>query len=234
LPVFASRDGRVEVVAERQRYLLFDRMVAFHVQRGVSIFLSASEFYEGLRQRFPERDGMYFLPEQVSEYDRKRLEVHDVEQHELFVSDEKSGILWVRRQLSGRPMTYQDLSPLYMKEAQRVWEKHEQPLELRTILEQNFVEENDGTWHVPDPRNEMHLEQVRHRALLKEFQQYLETKGKLKVVRTEAVRAGFKECWQKQDYTAIVQMAKRVPENVVQEDEALLMYYDNALMRAGE
>ena len=29
-------------------------------------------------------------------------------------------------------------------------------------------------------------------------------------------------------------MAKRVAEAVVQEDPALLMYYDNALMRIGE
>ena len=59
-------------------------------------------------------------------------------------------------------------------------------------------------------------------------------KGKLKVVRTEALRAGFKDCWQKGHYTTIVQMAKRVPEAVIQEDPALLMYYDNALMRKGE
>ena len=48
------------------------------------------------------------------------------------------------------------------------------------------------------------------------------------------LRAGFKECWQKQDYPTIVQMAKRVPEAVIQEDQAILMYYDNALMRTGE
>lgn len=144
LPVFISRDNKVEIISERQSYLLFDRMVAFHVQRGVSIFLSSSEFLSGLRQRFPERDGMYFLPEQASEYDRKRLEVAEVDQYELFVSDEKSGILWVRRQLSEKSMKYQDLSPLYMKEAQRVWDKHEQPLELRTILEQNFLQDDDG------------------------------------------------------------------------------------------
>ncbi len=34
LPVFAARDNRVEIIAERQSYLLFDRMVAFHVQTG--------------------------------------------------------------------------------------------------------------------------------------------------------------------------------------------------------
>ena len=131
-------------------------------------------------------------------------------------------------------MTYKDLQPLYMKEAQRVWEKHEQPLELRTILEQNFVEAKDGKWDVPDPKKEGDLEQIRHRALMKEFQQYFDAKGKLKVVRTEALRAGFKESWQKQDYRTIVEMAKRVPEAVIEEDQALLMYYDNALLRTSD
>ena len=234
LPIFASRAGKVEVIAERQAYLLFDRMVAFHVQRGYSVPLSAAEFYAGLRQRFPERDGMYFLSDQVSEYDRKRLEVKEVEQYELFVSDEKSAIQWVHRQLADAPMSRQDLQPLFMQEAQRVWEKHEQPLELQTILEQSFVENEDGKWRVPDPKNEIHLEQLRHRALMKEFQQYIEAKGKLKVVRTEALRAGFKESWQKKDYTTIVQMAKRVPDAVIQEDQALLMYFDNASLMLGE
>jgi 16S rRNA G966 N2-methylase RsmD len=234
VPVFAARNDRFKVIAERQSFLLFDRMVAFHVERGLAVPLSASEFFLGLTQRFPERDGMYFLSEQANEYDRKRLEVSEVEQYELFVSDEKSAIQWVRRQLAAKPTSYQDLQPVYMREAQRVWEKHEQPLELRTILDQNFVMDTDGTWRVPDPKKEADLEQIRQRALMKEFQQYLDMKGRLKVVRTEALRAGFKECWQKSDYPTIVQMARRVPDAVIQEDQALLMYYDNALMRVGE
>lgn len=234
LPVFVAKDGKAEPITERQSYLLFDRMVAFHVQRGYPIPVSSPEFHAGLRQRFPERDGMYFLPEQVSEYDRRRLEVKGIEQLQLFVSDEKSAIQWVRAQLSQKPRSFKELQPIYMKEAQKVWEKHEQPLELRTILEQNFVEDSEGLWHVPDPKNEAHLEQIRNRALLKEFQQYLDTKGKLKIVRTEALRAGFKEAWQKKDYTTIVQMAKRVPDAVIQEDQALLMYFDNASLMLGE
>jgi len=234
IPVFVTKVGRAEVIAERQGYLLFDRMVAFHVQRGYGVPLSAAEFYAGIRQRFPERDGMFFLPEQVSEYDLKRVEVREVEQLELFVSDEKSAIQWVRRQLESNPTKHQELQPHYMREAQRVWEKHEQPLELLTILEQNFVKDHDGTWRVPDTRREADLEQIRHRALMKEFRQYFDSKGKLKIVRTEALRAGFKECWQAGDYTTITQMAKRVAEAVIQEDPALLMYYDNALMRKGE
>jgi DNA modification methylase len=234
VPGFVSKDGRLQVIAERQPYLLYDRMVAFHVQRGLAVPLSSAEFHAGLRQRFPERDGMCFVANQVAEYDRNRLEVEDIEQYEIFVSDEKSAIQWVHRQLTDQPLSYQKLQPLYMKEAQRVWEKHEQPLELRRILEENFVEDKDGSWRVPDPKRESDLEQLRHRGLMKEFQQYLDLKGKLKIIRTEALRAGFKECWQRQDYSTIVQMAKRVPEAAIQEDAALLMYYDNALMRTGE
>ena len=36
--------------------MLYDRMVAFHVQRGVTVPMSAAEFYQGLEQRF--LDGM--------------------------------------------------------------------------------------------------------------------------------------------------------------------------------
>jgi hypothetical protein len=234
VPVFVSKAGRAEVVAERQKHLLFDRMIAFHVQRGISVPLSASAFYAGLLRRFAERDEMHFLRDQVVEYDRRRLEVAEVEQLELFVSDERSAIQWVRRQLSQGPLTFQALQPLYMKEAQLAWAKSEQPVELREILDQNFVRDDQGRWHVPDTNKDADLEQIRHRVLLREFQRYQQAKGKLRVVRTEAIRAGFKEAWQKWEYAAIVEMAKRIPEAVIQEDPALLMYLDNALMRVGE
>lgn len=234
LPLFVESEGEGEVIAERQRHMLYDRMVAFHVQRGFSVPLSAAEFYAGLTRKYTERDGMVFLHDQIQAYDRHRASIKRVEQLQLFVNDEKSAIQWVRQRLAECPTTYQDLQPLYMKEAQRVWEKHELPLELQTILDQNFVQDTNGKWLIPDPKNEAHLEQLRHRVLMREFQQYLDSKGKLKVVRTEALRAGFKEAWQRQDYTTIVQMAKRVPDVVIQEDQALLMYFDNATMRAGE
>ncbi|MDX2029965.1 MAG: site-specific DNA-methyltransferase [Blastocatellia bacterium] len=234
LPVFVSKSGIAEQIAERRKYLLYDRMVAFHVQHGVTIPISASEFYLGLEERYSERDGMYFLPDQVAEYDRRRIQCAEMEQLEMFVSDEKSAIQWVRGRLAEKAMRYQELQPIYMQEAQRVWGQYEQPVELRAILVQNFIEDDDSTWHVPDPKKEADLEHLRNRALVKEFQQLVETKGKLKVVRSEAIRAGFKDCWQRQDYTTITQMAKRIPNAVVQEDSALLMYLDNSLMRTGE
>lgn len=234
LPVVVTTGGKVSAISERQDYLLFDRMVAFHVQRGVAVPLSAAEFKAGLKQRFPERDGMYFLSEQSSEYEAAVLKSAGVEQYELFVSDEKSAIHWVRSQLEKSPMTYQALQPIYMKEAQRIWEKHEQPIELKAILEQNFIQAANGVWRAPDAMREGDLEQLRHQALVREFQQYFDGRNKLKVVRTEALRAGFRDCWQKRDYASIIKVAERVPEVVIEEDQALLMYFDNALVMLGE
>ena len=133
LPVFVSSSGRAESIGERQNYLLFDRMVAFHVQRGVSVPVTAAEFYGGLEQRFPIRDGMYFLPEHVAEYDKKRMTVKEVVQLELFVSDEATAIQWLRQQLGRKPQTFQELHPQFLKEIGG-WEKHEIPLELRDLL----------------------------------------------------------------------------------------------------
>ena len=147
LPVFVAKDGVAQVVAERMDYLLFDRMVAFHVQRGASIPLSAAEFYEGLKQRFAVRHGMHFLPEQAVEHDRKRLKVERIEQIPLIVTDEKSAIAWLRLQLKARPRTFQAIHPDFVRELGG-WQKHEQLLELSTLLEQNFLR-YDGEGDVP-------------------------------------------------------------------------------------
>lgn len=147
LPVFVSKDGQAEVIAERQNYLLFDRMVAFHVQRGVTIPLSAAEFYAGIVQRFSERDGMYFLPEQVTEYDKKRMTVREVLQLQIFVTDESSAIQWLKQQLIKKPQTFQELHPQFLKEIGG-WQKHEKPLELSQLLDDTFIC-YDGKGEVP-------------------------------------------------------------------------------------
>jgi len=272
---------KLEIVAERQNYLLFDRMVAFHVQRGVTVPMSAAEFYAGLAQRFPERDGMYFLPEQVAEYDKKRLKTKEVLQLEIWIKDESSAIQWLKQRLTKKPQTFQELHPQFLKEIS-AWQKHEKPLELSELLEQNFLRydgkgpipqqivswmrlseklrqliqeelssgratENNqeletrnqellraakDRWYVPDPNKAADLEKLREKALLREFEEYKQSKQKrLKVFRLEAVRAGFKKAWQERDYATIISVARKIPENVLQEDPKLLMWYDQALTR---
>lgn len=232
LPIAPEKDGVLQYVPERQKHLLYDRMVAFHVQRGIIVPISAADFYYGLFQRFPERDGMYFLPEQVPLYEQKRLAADRVEQMSLFVHDEKSAIQWLRQGLDNAPKTYQEIQPAFMIETRNT-DKHESLPELGDILEQNFLKDKDGRWYVPDPTKESDLEKIREKALLKEFAAYLTTNGRLKTFRTEAVRAGFKKCWSERDYATIITTGNRLPSKILQEDDVLLMYYDNAQTRQG-
>ena len=234
LPIVVQTNGHLETLSERQDYLLFDRMVAFHIQRGATVPLSAGQFYAGLEERFPARDGMYFLPEQVPEYDRARLQAESVAQLSLFVNDEKTTIQWLRQQLDpklgGEPQTYQDLQPQFLRQLHQA--KHEALPELGLLLDQNFLQDEEDRWYVPDPHEVSDLEKLRRKTLLREFKTYLEGKKKLKQFRTEAVRAGFADAYDRKDFETILNVAQRLPKDVLQEDPDLLMYYDAASLRA--
>ncbi len=228
------KEAVMEIQSERQAYLLFDRMVAFHIQRGATVPLSAAQFYAGLDERFPKRDGMYFLPEQVPEYDRARMEAESVAQLTLFVSDEKTAIQWLRQQLDpqlgGESQTYQDIQPKFLRQLHQA--KHEALPELSDLLEQNFLQDDGGLWYVPDHNKASDLEALRRKALLREFNTYLEGTKKLRQFRTEAVRAGFADAYQRKDFQIILKVAERLPKRVLQEDPDLLMYYDAATLRS--
>lgn len=90
-------------------------------------------------------------------------------------------------------------------------------------------------WYVPDPNKQADLEKLREKALLREFNLYVEematSKKKLKVFRTEAIRAGFKKAWSEKDFQTIITVGDRLPETIIQEDDKLLMYYDNAQIK---
>ena len=148
LPVVKIRGGELEFVAERDPRILFDRMVAWFVRHSAPVPLSSQEFQDGLRSRFPERDGMVFLPEQVTEYDKKRAQTAQAPQMELFVSDERSAIDWAADYLKARPSTYQDIHPEFIKQLGAGWKKHETRPELSALLEANFLR-YDGTGEVP-------------------------------------------------------------------------------------
>ncbi len=290
LPKIVVEKGQMQIVAERQNYLLYDRMVAFYLQRNALVPLSSAEFYRGLEEHFPSRDGMYFLPEQVIEYDKTKMKIPDLAQIEIFITDEVSAIQWLRQLLKDKPQSFQEIHPQFMRESAG-WNKAEKSLELSLILEENFLKYDSKSevpsqihtylstnwkelrnlskddpalkakakdrWYVPDPNKLSDLEQMREKALLKEFWTYLPkdykpkklsdlqieipdlpksnpdlVSGKrYKVIRAEAVRAGFKYCWQHRDYETIILVAKRIPSNVLEEDPKLLMYYDQAITR---
>jgi DNA modification methylase/predicted RNA-binding Zn-ribbon protein involved in translation (DUF1610 family) len=234
IPVVVIKNDKIEVVAERQAYLLFDRMVAYHIMQGIPVPMDATDFYRGLDGKFLKRDGMYFLADQVNEYDTARIktEVENV-QFNLFVTNEKTAISWLYQQLSdeyGGSKTYAQIQPMFMQEVKAV-DKYEDMPELQTILEENFLRDEDGRWYIPDVTKEGDVAKLREKNLLKEFEGYLSSKGKLKLFRSEAIRVGFSKLWKEKNYQAIVDLADRLPEATVQEDPNILMYYDISLGR---
>ena len=232
LPVVvdADKNGKIDIVSERQDYLLYDRMVAYHIMNGIPVPISSTDFYRGLEEKYLKRDDMYFLPDQVNEYDTARIKM-DVEpiQFSLFVTNEKTAIAWLYQQLSD-PQTYSSLQPKFMQEVKAV-DKYEDIPELQVLLEENFLQDEKGCWYIPDVRKEGDVAKLREKKLWKEFEGYLASKGKLKLFRSEAIRVGFAKLWKDKNYQAIVDMAERLPEQTVQEDPNILMYYDISLSR---
>ena len=232
LPIVIDADdnGTIDIIDERKSYLLFDRMVAYHIMNGIDVPLDAADFYKGLDERFIKRDGMYFLPDQVNEYDTARIKM-DVEsvQFELFVTNEKSAIAWLYQQLD-TPQSYSDLQPKFMQEVKAV-DRYEDMPELSELLEENFIQNDKGEWYVPDVTKEGDVTKLREKKLWKEFEGYMTSKGKLKLFRSEAIRTGFARLWKEKNYKAIVEMGERLPEKTIQEDPNLLMYYDISLSR---
>lgn len=293
LPVVKAKGGHLEFIVERDPRILYDRMVAFYVRHATPVPLSSAEFLALMHEKFPMRDGMVYLPEQVSEYDKQRAKMEDVGQLAIFVEDEKSAIDWLRGFLLQRPSTYQDIQPEFLQQLSASWKKWETRPELRALLDQNFLcftgqgalpsqihsylstqfkelrklPKDDAKligkakerWYVPDPKNAIQVEEVRTKRLLDEFWTYLPTgykpdrhgnktqglpgldanqpqktaKKKFKEVRSEAIRVGFKHCFQTKDYPTILAVARELPEGIIEEDEHLQMIYDMAEMRAG-
>ena len=269
LPRVKVKGSELEFIAERDPRIIFDRMVAWFVRHNAPVPMSTHEFQAGLLQRFVERDGMIFLPDQVAEYDKKRMQVAIAPQMEMFVSDERSAIDWLTDFLKRRPSTYQEVHTDFISQLGAGWKKHEEKPELAALLEDNFIQ-YDGTgevpsqihsylstnhkdlrgleksapalvakakdrWYVPDPNKAQDLEKKREKALLKEFDQYRAFTGRrLKEFRLEALRAGFRTAWGNKDYQTIIDIAAKVPDAALQEDEKLLTLYDMALTRSEE
>jgi len=157
-----------------------------HVQRRVTVPLSASEFYAGLAQRFPY-DGRGPIPEQI----------------------------WSWRQKSatlGERMKGQD----------------------REASDASLRAKAKDRRYVPEPSKAQDLGKLHERNVLREFEEYKAFKGRrLKVFRLEAVRAWFKKVWAERNYQTILDVARTIPEQVLQEDQKLVMWYDQALTRTG-
>jgi DNA modification methylase len=232
LPVHLIRENRTVSIIERSPKILYDRLITFYLMRGLPVPIDAKDFQEGLRQRFVERDGMYFTAEQAAEYDEKKATAPQFVQLSLIVTNESDAVEWLKDRLRKQAQKYQDIMPDFRIATQSLRKGDTLP-ELQDILNENFIQESNGRWRTPDPNEAKDREALRTKVLLKEFNGYVTAINqprakKLKEVRVEALRAGFKNCWEQKDFKTIVTLGDMIPQNILLEDEQLLMYYDIA------
>ena len=235
LPIPAVKDERTTSVIERSPKVLYDRLITYFFMRGLPVPLDAADFQEGLRNRFIQEDGMIFTSTQLNQYHELKKKHNITDQPSLFVSiieSENDAIQWIKEKLEAGPLKYQDIQPDYRK-AYTINRKGEVEVELKDVLEENFIQEADGSWRIPDMNEQKDRDALRTKALLKIWEDYCSqvesgNAKKLKDVRLEAVKAGFKDCYQKKDFKRIVTIGDKIPENLLTEDETLLNYYDIA------
>ena len=232
LPVHIEKGKATTTVIERNPKILYDRLISYYVQKGLPVPLDAQSFQKELRERFIERDGMFFTLAQVTEYEKKKALAPEFVPMGLIVSNEADGIEWLRNHLREKPQTYQQIHPDWMQAINGLRKGDILP-ELSELLDENFIQEPDGTWRLPNIQDDVDKDKLRTKALLKEFKLYVDAaskpKAKIKEVRVEAIRAGFKQCYMDKDFATIVMVGDKIPQNLLTEDEILLQFYDIAL-----
>ncbi|HDM8173911.1 TPA: DNA methylase [Vibrio harveyi] len=214
----------------QERFIIRDDMVFLSSQVGE---------YDKYRAKYNiESQISLFVDDEASAIEWMRQELKTKpktysEIHPLFLN-ELSG--WKKNELE------LELSTLLEQNFIKYDGKDEVPSQIHTYLSTNFkdmrgldksdpklVAKAKDRWYVPDPNKAADLEKVRLRALLKEFEMYKAEKKKIKQPRAEALRAGFNTAWEAQDFQTILDISAKIPPAVLQEDEKLLMFYDNAL-----
>ena len=232
LPIHIERNNATTTIVERSANILFDRLISYYVQHGYQIPMDAQEFQSGLHNRFIELDGMFFTSAQAVEYETHKQFYDSFIPMGIIISDEANGIQWLKNRLADNPLTYQEIQPEWMQAINGLRKGDKLP-ELKTILDENFIQMEDGKWRLPNIQDDVDKEALRTKSLLKEFKIYVDLakmpKAKIKEARVEALRAGFKQCYIDKDFKTIVLVGDKIPQNLRDEDEVLLQFYDIAL-----
>ena len=226
-----------EIIIERTPRILYDRLISYYFVRDLPNPIDSIDFQRELKERYEERDGMYFTADEASYYDVQKSKHTNLQYEEdpiLIVYNEEVGIKWLAQKLKDEKFVYSDIQPDWMKVISV--NKGDVLPELKTLLEENFLQDEDGCWFLPDLENKAHLDLKRKKRLLKTWGIYVDEVNKpkpkkLKETSLEALRFGFESCYHQKDFKTIVKVAEKIPQNLLMEDEVLLQFYDIAVMK---
>lgn len=226
---------------ERSEQMLYSKMLAHYVQHGYEIRFDAKQFYILLRDNFKLMDGFWFTDAQVTEYDEWKKE-HGLQaieeiakgQQTLFVSDEKSALIWLYNFLN-TPKNYSDILTAFNPATTNT---DDDIPELQNLLETNFVFEN-GVYRRPLSEKEKEAkEEQSEKELLKAFDKVLsEAKigsKKIKTVRKEAIKLGFTKAYQEKRFQNIIDVADRLKPSILEDNSEINDFVDIAKLKMGD
>jgi len=212
---------------ERTEKMLYSKMVAYYLQKGYQINLDAKTFYEMLFQNFISQDGFWFTMHQVESYEefKKQMKLQGDIKNDgnmlLFIIDEKSAILWLQNFLN-EPKSFSDISTAYTKLSNI---RGDIVPDLKILLEENFS--FDGEFYSIPTSKESHISLIekRNRTLKREFETLLveaqTQKGKIKLVRKEALGYGFELCYKDKRFSDILSIAKKLNNTILENNGEL-------------
>ncbi|MFW9940469.1 MAG: DNA methyltransferase [Candidatus Thorarchaeota archaeon] len=228
----------IEPNIERTEQMLYSKLLAYYVQRGYYVRYDASGFYKMLKFNFVEEDGYWFSPDQIESYSeyKKKMKLEGIDeikkgQFTLFVSDEKSALIWLHTFLN-ESKDFKTIHPAFTKVANI---SNDQVPDLRELLENNFIREGD-TYRRPQTEDEkLTITQKRERELLREFEVLLlEAKGskkKIKECRKQVVVYGFEYCYKKNRFQDILTLAKRLENSIIENDSEINEFIEVAELK---
>ena len=226
----------VETTIERTEQMLYSRMLAYYVQHGYLIRYNSKTFYQMLRENFVEIDGLWFTNEQKESYleYKKKMKLDDIVKEvkgfeKLLIFDERTALRWLYEFIN-EPKDYSTIYTAYTKVTN--FTPQDNVPELKTLLENNFIEES-GKYRRPKTEEEkLTLIQKRERELLREFENILfeakAGKKKIKQCRKEALINGFEHCYKNGRFTDILTIAKRLDKKIIDNSSDLKEFIEIA------
>ena len=227
-----------EPTVERTEQMLYSKLLAYYVQRSYSIKYDAVTFYKMLRQNFVEEDGYWFNSDQIATYHefKQKMKLDEIDEIRtgqllLFVSDEKSAIIWLNAFLN-EPKDFQTIHPAYTKVSNI---SGDNVPDIKELLDKNFVYDA-GKYRRPKTEDEkLTVTQKRERELRREFDELLlEARGskkKIKECRKQAVIFGFEQCYKHNRFQDILDLGKRLDKAITENDSEISEFIEVAELK---
>ena len=138
MPHWTGND--IEFIYKRDKYSLYDAMVAYFIINQIAIPLNAEEFYTFLKENYAEMDQMYFTNDQLMIYEKLKKDHPKRGQVTLYkvIKTELDAKHNIESTLKEGPKSFGEINDIYMKYVSENKHKSEKIPELNDILKKTI------------------------------------------------------------------------------------------------